>query len=189
MGTGAGHPKLIFVGEPFAGRLYELTLEKTTVGRGPHNTLSIHDPSISLAHCEILVHGPEVIVHDLASGNGTFLDGARINGQCQVKNGQVIRFGSVQARLELPPQNWEETATDETAIFVMQRAERDQRREKNRPKPADISMTLESPAELGHQTVLLPRHAAPKLPSEGGTPNPEPRTPKKFLARLLWWKK
>ena len=185
MDTGSRQPKLVFTSEPFAGRTYELTLQKTTIGRGPQNTLSIQDPSISLAHCEILVHGPEVIVRDLASGNGTFLDAARVNGQSPVNNGQIIRFGSVQARLELPPPNWEETATDETAIFAMQRAMRDQRREKNRPKPADIPMTLESPAELGDHTILLPRQAALPPPS---APNPEPRTPKKLLARLLWWK-
>jgi pSer/pThr/pTyr-binding forkhead associated (FHA) protein len=71
-------PKLIFTSEPFAGRVYELTLEKTTGGRGDLNTLALGDSSVSLAHCEILVHGPEVIVRDLGSANGTFVSGMQL---------------------------------------------------------------------------------------------------------------
>ena len=61
--------KLIFLGEKFAGRVYEFAVEKTTVGRGDHNTLTIHHPSVSYSHCEILDYGTEVIVRDLGSSN------------------------------------------------------------------------------------------------------------------------
>ena len=59
--------KLVFTDKNFAGRVYELLLEKTTVGRGDHNTLVIHDNSLSSSHCEILMHGSEIIVRDLDS--------------------------------------------------------------------------------------------------------------------------
>ena len=39
-------PKLVFTGEPFAGRICELAQDKITVGRGGHNTLS----SLACAH-------------------------------------------------------------------------------------------------------------------------------------------
>ena len=74
-------PKLVFVGEHFAGRVYELTQEKTTVGRSDRNLLIVHDPSVSHAHCEILVNGPEVIVIDLSSANGTYVNGTRLQHQ------------------------------------------------------------------------------------------------------------
>ena len=140
-------PKLIFIGEHFAGRVYELTLEKTTVGRGDGNVLAIHDPSVSLAHCEILVHGPEVIVRDLGSTNGTFVNRVRLeHRQAQLKSGQVVRFGSVEARLELDPADDEYEASDITAVHEHARFLRDQRREENRPKSADPSMTLDGGA-------------------------------------------
>ena len=94
--------KLIFTGEKFKGRSYEFAVEKTTVGRGEHNTLTIPHPSVSETHCEILVNDAEVIVRDLGSRNGTVVNGERIrNQQRQIKGGQSLKFGSVEARLEL----------------------------------------------------------------------------------------
>src|SRR2546426_74274 len=96
--------KLIFIDKNFAGRVYELMLEKTTIGRGDKNTLVIRDSSLSSTHCEILMYGSEIIVRDLNSSNGTFVDGTRLhNTQSQLKSGQTVRFGSVEARLELDP--------------------------------------------------------------------------------------
>ena len=93
--------KLIFIGEKFVGRVYELAIEKTTVGRGDHNTLTIHDPSVSHSHCEILVYGTEVIVRDLGSSNGTVVDGRRLQDQQQhpLDDHQIVKFGAVEARL------------------------------------------------------------------------------------------
>jgi pSer/pThr/pTyr-binding forkhead associated (FHA) protein len=175
-------PKLIFTEEPFAGRVYELTLEKTTVGRGAQNTLALHDPSVSLAHCEILVNGPEVIVRDLGSANGTFVNDVRLDDQqCQLKSNQTVRFGSVTARLELGQPSYDDTASEETAVFAMRRSMRDQRREEKKPKPASASATFESDAQAGgamttDHTVILTRPAptdptpTPKLPTKSEAP-------------------
>ena len=82
--------KLIFIDEKFGGRVYEFVVPETTVGRGGHNTLTIRDASVSQTHCEILAYGPEVIVRDLGSSNGTFVNGERLhNQQRQLKAGQV----------------------------------------------------------------------------------------------------
>jgi pSer/pThr/pTyr-binding forkhead associated (FHA) protein len=97
-------PKLVFMDAPANNRVFEIVLEKTTVGRGPQNTLCISDPSLSREHCEIFAFGPEVIVRDLGSRNGTFVDGRRLTEeQCQLKHGQIVTFGGVQARLEIEP--------------------------------------------------------------------------------------
>lgn len=95
-------PKLVFAGGSGAARTFEIARDKTTVGRGSHNDLCIPDPSLSREHCEILVFGPEVIVRDLGSRNGTFVDGLRLTGQqCQLKHGHTVTFGAVPARLEI----------------------------------------------------------------------------------------
>jgi predicted component of type VI protein secretion system len=94
--------KLIFLDPKFSGQVYDLVLDKTTVGRGDQNSLVIHDPSISATHCEILVSGPAVILHDLSSRNGTYVNGVRLERQpIRVEHRQLIRFGSVEARLEV----------------------------------------------------------------------------------------
>jgi pSer/pThr/pTyr-binding forkhead associated (FHA) protein len=93
--------KLVFTTQEHAGQSYELILEKTTVGRADGNTLVIADASLSAMHCDILVNGPEVIVRDLGSRNGTTVNGRKlVNQQSQLKSGQIVRFGSVEARLE-----------------------------------------------------------------------------------------
>ena len=183
-------PKLIFTGEHFAGRIYELTLEKTTVGRGGQNTLALHDPSVSLAHCEILIHGAEVIVRDLGSANGTFVNGIRLDHQqCQMKTGQTLQFGSVSARLDLGQPAWEDTASEETALFAVSRAERDQRRKEKKPGPVSATATFDDGAEgganLADRTIVLPRVSS----REPATQPPAPQKPvvRPHKLKLVLW--
>jgi pSer/pThr/pTyr-binding forkhead associated (FHA) protein len=149
--------KLIFTDEQFGGRVYEFALPKTTIGRGDHNTLIIRDNVVSQTHCEILVFGPEVIVRDLGSSNGTFVNGERLqNEQRPLLAGQIVKFGSVTARLELEEPTPEMT-TDETAIFSYAQYRREQQKPPN--LPANATMTLPSSPESTpvHHTLLLPR--------------------------------
>ena len=146
-------PRLVFEGEPFDGRVYQLTLERTTVGRGHHNTLAIRHASVSSSHCEIMVFGPDVIVRDLHSSNGTFVHGIRIDAQAQLKHGQLVRFGDVTARLELVAASWDDTVTEETAVFANRRHARDQRREDEAPIPVSPAMQLG--AEVGSEQTIL----------------------------------
>jgi len=186
-------PKLIFKSEPFAGRVCELTLDRITLGRGEHNMLAIHHPSVSLAHCEILVYGSEVIVRDLQSSNGTFVQGVRLNPQAQVKHGQTVRFGDVTARLELAPPDLEQTTSDETAIHEHAHILRDRKREQITPKAADDSITLRanSPSDvaLGDQTVMLtrskPSAVLTTLEVQPVRERPGAATPTKRLAVIL----
>jgi len=160
--------KLIFIDEKLAGRSYELALTKTTVGRGDHNALTIRDASVSQTHCEILVHGPEVIVHDLGSSNGTFVDGVLLhNQQRQLKQGQIVRFGSVKAQLELEATSLADGATDITAFHSHARFLR-QRQEDMENLPAVAKPPADAPPAIpGDNTLRLPRppHAGEKLSS------------------------
>ena len=149
--------KLIFTDENFSGRVYEFALPKTTIGRGDHNTLTIRDNAVSQTHCEILVFGPEVIVRDLGSSNGTFVNGVRLhNQQRPLLAGQIVKFGPVTARLELEEPPSADAATDETAIHSYAQYLREQQ---NQPKtPANAAMTLPSASESTpiHHTLLQP---------------------------------
>ena len=149
--------KLIFTDEQFGGRVYEFALPKTTIGRGDHNTLIIRDNVVSQTHCEILVFGPEVIVRDLGSSNGTFVNGERLhNEQRPLLAGQIVKFGSVTARLELEAPTSDMT-TDETAIVSYAQYRREQLEQPKTPENA--AMTLQSAPESTsmHHTLLLPR--------------------------------
>lgn len=92
--------RLVFLGTEFAGRIEIIGDGTTSVGRSPHNGLVIAHKSISAEHCELLVFGTEVIVREKHSTNGTWVDGHRVTGQLPVKVGQVVKLGSIEARLE-----------------------------------------------------------------------------------------
>lgn len=151
--------KLIFTHPDFLGKTYKLILEKTTVGRGDANVLVIHHKSVSARHCEILVYGTEVIVRDLDSSNGTFVNGAKLqNQQSAVKSGQAIQFGAVEARLELEEGDVVDGTTEMTAIVTHARAMRDQRRTRANPPPDPAQVLDPAGGSLPDgQTILTPK--------------------------------
>lgn len=81
------------------GRTHELKVDKTTVGRLEDNMFQIAEPSVSSHHCEVLVRGKDVIVKDLNSTNGTFINGEKV-AESPLKPGQILRLGQIEMRLE-----------------------------------------------------------------------------------------
>lgn len=84
-----------------AGRSHELKVDKTTIGRVDDNTFSIAESSVSSHHCEILLRGADVVVHDLNSTNGTFINGTQITGEAVLKPGQTLKLGQIELKLEV----------------------------------------------------------------------------------------
>lgn len=93
--------KLVVHTESLKGLSHELKVERTTVGRVDDNTFQIADPSVSSHHCEILLKGSDVVVKDLNSTNGTFINGERIS-EAPLKPGQTLRLGMVDLKLDGP---------------------------------------------------------------------------------------
>lgn len=91
--------KLVILTEGFAGTSYELKAERTTVGRHEDNAFVIPEPSVSGHHCEIILKGNEVIVRDLNSTNGTYINSQPIT-EAVIKPGQILRLGQVELRFE-----------------------------------------------------------------------------------------
>jgi predicted component of type VI protein secretion system len=98
--------KLQVLSGSLAGQSHELKVDETTVGRLEDNSFQLADPSVSSHHCKILFKGDEVVVKDLNSTNGIFIDGNRIT-EGVLKPGQVLRLGQVELRIDdgspLPP--------------------------------------------------------------------------------------
>jgi pSer/pThr/pTyr-binding forkhead associated (FHA) protein len=92
-------PRIVLLSEGLTGRTYELKAEKTTVGRVEDNTFQIPDGSVSSHHCELLLRGNDVVVRDLDSTNGSFINGERIT-EAVLKPGHILRLGMVEMRLE-----------------------------------------------------------------------------------------
>jgi pSer/pThr/pTyr-binding forkhead associated (FHA) protein len=76
-----------------------LKVDKTTIGRVDDNTFQISEASVSSHHCEILLQGADVLVRDLNSTNGTFINGEKVTEKV-IKPGQILRLGQIEMRLE-----------------------------------------------------------------------------------------
>ena len=82
------------------GKLYPLfDNREITVGRSPTNNISIRDENISRVHCQIVVSDGTVILTDLQSTNGTFLNNERVM-DCMLKVHDIIRVGATLLELE-----------------------------------------------------------------------------------------
>ncbi len=93
--------KLVILSQGMAGRSHELKVDKTTIGRVDDNTFPIAESSVSSHHCEILLRGADVVVHDLNSTNGTFINGNPVTGEAVLKPGQTLKLGQIELRLEV----------------------------------------------------------------------------------------
>jgi pSer/pThr/pTyr-binding forkhead associated (FHA) protein len=91
--------KLVLLSAGMTGRTHELKVDKTTIGRVEDNTFQISEPSVSSHHCEILLRGTDVVVRDLNSTNGTYINGEKV-AESIIKPGQVLRLGQIEMRLE-----------------------------------------------------------------------------------------
>jgi len=179
--------KLVFIDKNFAGQSYPLLLDRTFVGRGEHNTLVLRDDSVSSRHCEILLHGAEVIVVDLDSRNGTYVNGVRLNKQSGVLSGQTIRFGKVEARLQLEASDEDSDGSEITAVYAHGRAMREQRRKQTQPIAPDPHATMEPTGheDASEQTILIPNPA--RLAGSAAAPAPQPSATK--VEQPSWVKK
>src|SRR5579862_9089291 len=92
--------KLVVVSPALGGLSHELSGGWSTIGRADGNTFQIVEASISGRHCEVRLQGHELVVRDLLSTNGTFVQDRKI-AEAVLKPGQVLRLGHVELRLEL----------------------------------------------------------------------------------------
>ena len=73
--------------------VYPLKVGLNTIGRMPDNDVVLEDAYVSRRHCAVLVHAGDVCeLHDVASKNGTFLNGRKIDGPTRLKTGDEIRM-------------------------------------------------------------------------------------------------
>jgi pSer/pThr/pTyr-binding forkhead associated (FHA) protein len=91
--------KLVIQNQGMTGRAHELNVDRTTIGRVEDNTFQIADQSVSSHHCEVHLNGTEILIRDLNSTNGTFINNEKIS-EAILKPGQTLRLGQVELKLE-----------------------------------------------------------------------------------------
>jgi FHA domain len=82
----------------------EIDRARITIGRVAENDVQLVDDKVSRHHAVIeLQDGGRVVLHDLGSRNGTFVDGVRLSGSRVLAGGERLQFGDEQLRVEASP--------------------------------------------------------------------------------------
>jgi len=92
-------PKLIIKCDELPVRAYELRAGVNRIGRSPKNDLQLDHPTVSTAHCEILVSAEGVAVRDLGSTNGTYINHEQVT-EGTIEQGTTLHVGEVEMELE-----------------------------------------------------------------------------------------
>src|SRR5207244_3199071 len=84
------------------------------LGRGSSGPSSFKDPHVSRDHCELLYEDGKVVLSDIGSASGTWVNGERITQQ-ELKPGDLILIGRTQLAFqwtdgdEKPTRSWHES--------------------------------------------------------------------------------
>jgi hypothetical protein len=99
-------PAVVVTSGPEAGRRVELGLE-VAIGRQDAD-LVVEDPEVSRRHALLRRSNGSVVVEDLGSTNGTFVNGERIQSPIAVGPGDEVRVGRTTLEIE-PDQRADDT--------------------------------------------------------------------------------
>jgi len=88
--------------EGSSGATIPLAVGRAVVGRGDDADVAFVDPSVSRRHARLDV-GDGVVVGDLGSTNGTFVDEVEVEEAVRVPVGSRLRFGDVEADVVAMP--------------------------------------------------------------------------------------
>src|ERR1044071_5724656 len=72
----------------------------TLIGRGSTSTIVVNAPSVSRHHARVRVEGGRCFVSDAGSSYGTYLNGARLTIETEMRGGDVFQCGAIAFTLE-----------------------------------------------------------------------------------------
>jgi pSer/pThr/pTyr-binding forkhead associated (FHA) protein len=81
------------------GTVFDLR-DGATLGRSDHAEIRVDDPFASSAHARIFQRGDFMLVEDMGSTNGTYLNGRQLRGAERLKVADVIRIGDSEYRYQ-----------------------------------------------------------------------------------------
>ncbi|MBK7052720.1 MAG: FHA domain-containing protein [Rhodoferax sp.] len=90
-------PKMIVSIDGVVIKEVQLTKDRTTLGRRPYNDIVIDNLAVSGEHAVLQMSGNEVIIEDLNSTNGTYVNGKAAKKQA-LRNGDSVEVGKYKIK-------------------------------------------------------------------------------------------
>src|SRR5688572_431509 len=76
------------------GQLYPIDTGESVIGRGTQALIKLNDDGISRKHAKVIRRGGEVLLEDLMSANGTYINDEQLSGTRVLRDGDKIRLGA-----------------------------------------------------------------------------------------------
>lgn len=93
--------RLIFEAGPLSGQVFEFDDFPVIIGRTKSVAVSIPDGSVSREHARIELQGDNLLLIDLGSSNGTFVNNLRLKDPHILEDGDIITLGrAIKIRFE-----------------------------------------------------------------------------------------
>jgi predicted component of type VI protein secretion system len=89
----SGRYRLTIRQGPVPGKVHELAKDVMTIGRDVNNDLVINDSEVSRNHARLTSQSGGYLIEDLASTNGTFVNGQRLIGPKLLNSSDVVGLG------------------------------------------------------------------------------------------------
>lgn len=93
--------RLVGLQGAYAGQVFDIDADLITIGREAGNAIVLdRESTVSRRHAQLVRQNGELMVQDLGSTNGTFVNGQRISGLTPLRVGDTVQFGTASFRVE-----------------------------------------------------------------------------------------
>ena len=154
-----------------AGKSFPVSKEAVTIGRVDGADVILQDSEVSRQHARISWKVLEFVIEDLASSNGTFVNGERITAPHMLKPGDSIQVGLTTLRFKVETVGSDGLLAQQPALAGSKSSRRDQG---TVPSRLILTTAAQTNKRLGHENLgflseshgIMPVKPPPlKLPS------------------------
>lgn len=111
--------KLVVASGKNAGRAIAVKRNNLLIGRAEDCDVRPLSDEVSRRHCEVVVGPADVSAQDLGSRNGTFVNGERIGEKTLLKDGDILRIGSLELQVSITNPAAKAGSEDDVSRWLM----------------------------------------------------------------------
>jgi pSer/pThr/pTyr-binding forkhead associated (FHA) protein len=154
---------------PTPGKVYELVKDHLSIGRDVSNDIVINDAEVSRNHARLMAQAGSYQLEDLASTNGSFVNGHRLTGPKFLTAGDVVGLGeTVILDFAFIP--------DANATVVASRISEPLTTPSNPPRRPNVEPVTPAAPPAPAPTPAIPSYSPPPLPPSAPPPPPRPES-------------
>jgi pSer/pThr/pTyr-binding forkhead associated (FHA) protein len=101
MELGTGTWSLVADSGPEKGQVIPV-MERLEIGRALDCDISILEPSLSRKHAELHLIGDDLVVRDLGSVNGTWVNAKKVEEEAKLNDGDILQFDKIKFIVSSP---------------------------------------------------------------------------------------